>query len=299
MSEQAVLKESEALDDSNSEVREEDIIESKEPNCEDKSLLHKAWIRLSELFFPLIFAFFATFLVNSFVLGDKYVEKEKIQNEIQTLINNGAGLRAIKFHYDNRLSIKRDIIFALKQDKNLYYPYDVTLSDILEELRTQQFMQGKPDVDLLQKLDQVIDEYSASNPYDKLEAGQRDLFENIRVKLGNDYVNVASDINKLTDELSNKNKLVNEYLSDSQTSLVVSIVSAFIAVILSLIQMWQGRRNRIIRNYKNEHESIQRQESVIRNKDGTRTRRAVYSDGRVRDRVTDSDGVTRSYEYRT
>ena len=98
MSEQAVLKESEALDDSNSEVREEDIIESKEPNCEDKSLLHKAWIRLSELFFPLIFAFFATFLVNSFVLGDKYVEKEKIQNEIQTLINNGAGLRAIKFH---------------------------------------------------------------------------------------------------------------------------------------------------------------------------------------------------------
>ncbi|HCJ4668944.1 hypothetical protein [Vibrio parahaemolyticus] len=245
------------------------------------------------------FLIFVVFLVNSFVFGGKYVEKEKIQIELQTLINNGAGLRAIKFHYDNRASTKRDIIFALKQDKELYYPYTVTLSDILEELRTQQFKQGKPDVDSLQKLDQIIDEYSASNPYDKLEAGQRDLFENIRVKLGDEYSNVASDINKLTDELSNKNKLVNEYLSDSQTSLVVSIVSAFIAVILSLVQMWQSRRGRVARDFKGKHESVQRQEYVIRNKDGTRIRRVVYPDGRVRERVTDNDGVSRVSEYRT
>ncbi|MEZ8216272.1 hypothetical protein ACED61_22840 [Vibrio sp. 1F148] len=298
MSEPAEPKNSEEIDDTNPEVSEDELIETKEPGNEKKSLPQRAWVYASDLLLPIIFAVFASFLINSFILGDQYVEKEKIQSDIQTLINNGAELRAIKFHYDNRLSIKRDIVFALKQDRELYYPYDVTLSDILEQIRTQQFMDGKPDLTLITKLDQIIDEYSASNPYDKLEAGQRDLFENIRVKLDDEYGNVASDINKLTDELSNKNKLVNEYLSDSQTSLVVSIVSAFIAVVLSFIQMWQGRRGRIVSNYDRSLGTFQRKEYIIKNKDGTKTRRIMYPNGRVIDRVTDIDGITRTSEYR-
>jgi len=210
---------------------------------DEKGIIRTLWSAIGSGV-PIVFmAVFISFLTNSFLLGDKYVEKKVIKEQITSLVNNGAGLRAVRFHYDHRTPIKRDILFAIKQDVSLYYSYDVALSEILEQLRTDQFLNGKPDAVFLDKLDTIIREYTESNPFDKLESGQKDLFENIRVKLNGNYSIVSDDVNKLSDELSNKNKLVNEYLSDSQTSLVVSIVSAFIAVILAAVQMWQNRSN--------------------------------------------------------
>ncbi|HDZ9481989.1 TPA: hypothetical protein RUZ79_003422, partial [Vibrio cholerae] len=58
---------------------------------------------------------------------------------------------------------------------------------------------------------------------------------------------VSTDLNKLSDEIYSKNLLVSEYLSDSKTSLFVSIASAFIAVILAGIQMYQGRASKLAR----------------------------------------------------
>lgn len=281
------------------ELCPDDVVEQNKSEKDDEtSRLNRIANIISAAIFPAVFSIFVVFLINNFVFGDKYVNREKLQSEISALIDNGASLRAIKFKYDNRKAIKRDIVFALKQDVSLYYKYDVTLSHILEELRTSLYMEGKPKEETLSNIDKIIDEYTASNPYDKLEAGQRDLFENIRVKLGGDYSIVSNDINKLTDELSNKNKLVNEYLSDSQTSLVVSIVSAFIAVLLSCIQMWQTRRNRL-RNFSPFSSDLVRKEYVRVDADGNRIRRVVYPDGRVRERRFQKDGTVIENESRS
>jgi hypothetical protein len=152
-------------------------------------------------------------------------------------------------------------------------------------------LNGTPDDVFIIKLDGIITEYTESNPFDKLEAGQKDLFENIRVKLNGNYSTVSDDVNKLSDELDNKNKLVNEYLSDSQTSLIVSIVSAFIAVILAGIQMWQNRSNSIpLRHGSSTYKS----QYVSENANGERVVRTQYSDGRVMEKVYKEDGTVAS-----
>ncbi len=235
---------------------------------------------------PVIFiTIFVSFLTNSFLLGDKYVEKAAVKKEITTLVNNGAGLRAVKFHYDHRTTIKRDILFTIKTDLNLYYPYEIALSEVLEQLRTDQYLDGTPDIEFLDKLDLIIREYTESNPFDKLESGQKDLFENIRVKLNGNYSTVEDDVNKLSNELSNKNKLVNEYLSDSQTSLVVSIVSAFIAVFLAGVQMWQTRSSR--RSFPRQSFAP---EYIMRDKNSIKRRREVRDDGSIIETTYHKDG---------
>lgn len=230
-------------------------LNNEEPEKEKKFISH-LFVFIARVF-PLVFVVvFSSFLANSFILGDRYVEKALIKKDITSLVVNGAGLRAVKFHYEHRTPIKRDIFFALNKDLSHYYSYDVALSQILEELRTDRFLNGTPDKVYLKKLDSIIREYTESNPFDKLESGQKDLFENIRVKLNDNYSLVTDDVNKLSDELSNKNKLVNEYLSDSQTSLIVSIVSALIAVLLAGFQMWQNRSRQYSRlppRYRRDH----------------------------------------------
>lgn len=248
----------------------------------------------------LFFIGFLSFLANSFILGDRYVEKKSIKEEVVSLINNGAGLRAVRFHYDHRDVIKRDIVFALKSDVSLYYKYEVALSEVLEELRTEQFLNGNPDLQFIAKLNEIITQYTESNPFDKLETSQKDLFENIRVKLNGNYSTVADDVNKLSDELSNKNKLVNEYLSDSQTSLIVSIVSAFIAVILAGVQMWQNRTRVSVSRSGYTRGPAKRREIVETNPDGERTRTVHYEDGRIFEKVYSKDGsiISRRSSYK-
>ena len=165
---------------------------------------------------------------------------------------------------------------------------------MLEQLRTDQYLNGKPDSVFLDKLDTIIREYTESNPFDKLESGQKDLFENIRVKLNGNYSVVSDDVNKLSDELSNKNKLVNEYLSDSQTSLVVSIVSAFIAVILAAIQMWQNRSNNKY-SLASRNSRIHVPEYIMKDSEGRKVRREHLPDGRISETIYDKGKVTKRY----
>ncbi len=253
------------------------------------------YVRVTSIF--VLFGLFSSFLLNSFTLGDNYVDKKSIKSDLRALVNNGAGLRAVRFHYDHRSFVKRDILFLIKQDVALYYKYDVALSEVLEELRTQQFLEGSPDLEFLTKLNKIITEYTDSNPFDKLEPGQKDLFENIRVKLTTNYSEISSDVNKLSDELSNKNKLVNEYLSDSQTSLIVSIVSAFIAVILAGVQMWQNRyktsresplSSRDTSNTSNIPDSNSEIKSI--NSKGERVTTTRYPSGKIRESTYHKDG---------
>ncbi|HFG2026161.1 TPA: hypothetical protein ACGF6J_003676 [Vibrio cholerae] len=202
---------------------------------------------VNKSFYIVVISFILSMSVNLFVDKEPVFNKEKTINDLSILINNDADLRAMKFYYNNKNIERRGFVSFFKNDSSSYIPASTPLSSVLEEIRTTYYLNGKDDGDFIEKLEGVIKEYGDSNPFDKLDSTQKDLFENIRVKLGDSYQMVSTDLNKLSDEIYSKNLLVSEYLSDSKTSLFVSIASAFIAVILAGIQMYQGRASKLAR----------------------------------------------------
>ena len=66
----------------------------------------------------------------------------------------------------------------------------------------------------------------------------------IRIKTGESYSIIENDVLKLSDEISNQNELVKEYLSDATTSLVISITGLVFALLVSGIQIIQNRRKK-------------------------------------------------------
>ena len=128
------------------------------------------------------------------------------------------------------------------------YSVDTPLSDILQDIRAEQYAKAPEAASsLLPNLDKIIREHTQTNPFDKLELGQREAFDNIRAKLGPNYEQVQVEITKLSDELFSKNLAVEKYLRDSTFSLWLSIFALFISLAISAYQLYQGREKRISR----------------------------------------------------
>jgi hypothetical protein len=97
------------------------------------------------------------------------------------------------------------------------------LSVVLEDIRTDLFLPSA-DKSLLPKLDAIIAEHSQTNPFDALEAFQRDQFERLREKLGEHYTSVQAEVTRISDELRQKNLLTEQYLRSSNISFWVSVI---------------------------------------------------------------------------
>jgi len=116
---------------------------------------------------------------------------------------------------------------------------DVPLSVVLSDIRVNAFREGKKD--LLPTIEPIIREYDEVNPFDKLQVGQKDYFENIRIKSGEKYPDIVNDINNLVDELHEKNMLVDEYLGDSKMSFWISIIAVALSLLIGGYQIFTGR----------------------------------------------------------
>lgn len=205
----------------------------------EKSSSRKSLWSLTFLSFVLALT---SMVVSVFVSSGSYTSKEKLQKQIITAIGNEADLRAIKHIYMNREKSSGGLLKSLYSDSNVY-PYNVALSVVLEDIRTQQFLNGE-DKSLLPAVNKLIDNHTHINPFDRLESVQRDYFENIQIKLGKDYAQVSIEINKLADELYNKNSLVDQYLKDSTTSFWVSVTALLFSILISAYQLYSGRDSR-------------------------------------------------------
>ena len=179
-------------------------------------------------------------------LTDRFFDKT-IKNDIEKAIRSEAPLNVIKNIYSNKkfyyLNIK-DILY--KNVDNNKYPSETPLSSILVDMKTDYYLREKKDTIYLNSLTQIIDYQDIINPFDKLEQNQKNDFENLRFKLGGSYTIVASDVNRITDELHNKNMLVAEYLNKSNLSFLISIVALGLTIILSFYQIYQNRKVRVI-----------------------------------------------------
>lgn len=170
-----------------------------------------------------------------------YKKKDVLQAEINTMVKNGADLDSIKHHFLTAFSQEWGLIDRWTNDESDYYRNDLSLLVVLKDIQNSAYLSEEAVVDVA-GIRSLMEVYQYRNPFDGLEPNQKDLFENIRVKLGDDYGVVAGDLNKLSDEIAMKNGLVNQYLSDSKTSLYISVASLAFGLFLPLIGVLLKRR---------------------------------------------------------
>lgn len=167
----------------------------------------------------------------------QYIDKTKIQEDLSTIISNDGDLRAIKTSFETQEKISG--ISLLLASESSYYNSNIALSSVLDDLRVKAFMTS--DKSLLPKLEPLVREHEEINPFDKLYIGQKDYFENIRIKSGDNYQLITNDITNLVDELYQQNTLVNEYLSDSKMSYWISIFAVALSLFIGGYQIFTSR----------------------------------------------------------
>ena len=203
-----------------------------------------------------------TLILTSYYSKESYVSKNTLQGNIITALQNDADLRAVKHIYVNRVEIRKGIFNIFNPKENVYL-YSTPFSNVLEEIRTNMFNKDG-DKALLKKVDSMIEQHIHINPFDRLEPIQRDYFENIKIKLDTEYSDVIIEVNKIADELHNKNTLVDKYLKDSNTSFWVSVFALMFSVLVSSYQIFNGRASRMQRLFA---ESLSKVVNEDENKD--------------------------------
>ncbi|BAO54458.1 hypothetical protein [Nonlabens marinus] len=181
----------------------------------------------------------------------KYFNKD-IKSQMEKAIEANAGLDVVKNIYNNRVVTSPSItdIFNKNSDQSKY-PAETPLSEVLYDMKTDYYLNlEKIDTLYLKRLVFVIKTHELINPFDKLDQNQKNDFENLRLKLGINYSAVSADVNRITDQLHNKNQLVDKYLDKSNFSFLISIIALVLTIVLSLIQIFQNRRKRMLEIWK-------------------------------------------------
>lgn len=185
------------------------------------------------------------------------VKKEPLIANIATSIANGADLTVVRHMYkqrkQERSTLLKDLFRGTQENyhSDEYYPADTPLSDILQDIRAAQFVHKPADSQALQaQLEKLIHELEQTNPFDKLEPGQRETFDNIRGKLGANYDPVQNDLTRIGDELHAKNIAVEKYLRDSTFNLWLSFFALFLSLVISSYQIFMGREKRMMELFR-------------------------------------------------
>lgn len=165
------------------------------------------------------------------------IEKTKIHSKLIVATKNGASLDDIKQLY---LSSDREngsnLLAAItgsetRVNNNKYYNNNSNFVEILKNIKAELYLQEKIDLSLITSIAKKINEHEQSNPFDKLEPNQRVHFEIIQKQLGDKYTSIQSNMNRIVDQMENKNKLVNEYLNDATMSYKISLFAFFIGLL--------------------------------------------------------------------
>jgi hypothetical protein len=170
-----------------------------------------------------------------------YTPQSAVKKEIQTLIGNGADLNTLKHYYSNKPMIEWGLFYGWNNEKSDHYTNSSTLLHVFKDIKSDLYLSSPPVEKVLVSLNKLIAEYQKRNPFDGLMINQRDHFENVRIKLGENYQIVQIEINKISDELQQQNKLVTQYLADSNTSLYVSIFSLAFALLMAGVSLFRNK----------------------------------------------------------
>lgn len=175
--------------------------------------------------------------------GSKRFVKEDIQNKLALTIRHGGSLESVKHIYTARKYKSYSLLDLLKLDNDKYYYEPISLSFILNDLLVNSYQDSTyQDSIYMAHLQQIKIEHEKKYPFDGLEDTQKNLFENIVIKLGNHYEIVQSDMTKLANEIQHQNQLVRTYLNKSNTSYIISIIALIITIATASYQIFQSHK---------------------------------------------------------
>ena len=187
--------------------------------------------------------------------------KKEMQSALKTVIKNGGDLDNVKHIFKSSKLQKNSILdILLRKDKELYAP-STSLSSILNDLQIIYYTNPSADSTYLIKLEQIIQEEIKKNPFDNLEENQKYYFENIQLKLGNNYNLINEDVRNISEELKTKNDLVKRYLNKSESSFYISIIAFVAALVMAIYQIYLGYKGN-----KKINESINNQMNLLNQK---------------------------------
>lgn len=200
------------------------------------------FISLSGILFTSVIILLSSEYISYPYSSSVVVPKISLTKPISAIIRNDGDLDAVKHVYTTRYKGKKR--FLWKRDSPLYYSYETSLTDVLNDMKCD-YLSADPfvcDTVYYRGLLNMIIENEYHNPFDNLGQNQRYYFENIRTKTGKRYSSIQDDVSKIADELQNKNQLVEKYLNKSSFSFIISLVALIITIVLSIIQIVQSSK---------------------------------------------------------
>lgn len=212
--------------------------QEKQKGAAEKFGVFIAFVMMAGIFIALIRTGYWLFeLISPF---EGYSNQKEVSTVITKAISNGADLDSIQIIFENR-EISDSFFTRIYPKPDNVYEEPIKLENVLGDIKSQQFM-NKPDDSTLQKLNLLIEEHRKSDPFATLQELQRERFNNVRAKLGDQYTLVEGDVVKISEELAKQNDLVKEYLATSTASFWISIIGLFLSISLSGYQLYKSNK---------------------------------------------------------
>lgn len=156
--------------------------------------------------------------------------KRIVQGNVKKAISNNADINILGDILNNS-----EKILKIKEKDNEYYPKSISLENVLKDIQVQNYLSDEFDQRLDEKISDYIGESKKINPLKELSNNQKEYFLNIKNKLDDSsYFKIENDLNKIVDELSSKNKLVEIYLDNSDISFKLTVLSFILGLIALL-----------------------------------------------------------------
>lgn len=227
------------------------------------SLMEEIGIVMKSLGFLMIIVIVGTFVVIGayfqFTGGsaNKYVDRALLISKIKLSISNGAELEDIVQIFENRKHVRRpffNVFFEEKENSfDDYYEERISMQKVLRDLKAELFLKKNVNQELAKMVKDKLNEHKRTDPFDKLELGQKIHFEVVQTKLADKYSDIQININRIVDELDNKNKLVAKYLTDATLSLRIAMIALIIglfALVPQMIRGWKSWRKKSVESVK-------------------------------------------------
>lgn len=210
-----------------------------------------AYRKRSTILMVLLMLFFILMMTSLFIAtlneeeqwGSKRFVKADMQNKLALIVRHGGSLETVKHIYAAREYKDYSLLDFFKVDNDKYYYEPTSLSFILNDLLVNSYQDSTyQDSIYMAHLQQIRIEHEKKYPFDGLEDTQKNLFENIVIKLGDRYEIVQSDMTKLANEIQHQNQLVRTYLNKSNTSYIISIIALIITIATASYQIYQSHK---------------------------------------------------------
>ncbi len=188
-----------------------------------------------------VFVFFIGLTMANIIGSDELYFSKSIKVNIELAIRKKANLKIVKHIYSNRKLESKNILDIIKTKDR--YLNTIQLTTILKDLLEDHYTDSLSVVDdwYIERINALIIEHNQINPFDKLDLSQKSMFENVRFKLDSNYLTISNDINKIVDDLDEKNNLVTEYLNRSNQSFYISIIALILTLAFSSYQIFQSK----------------------------------------------------------